>query len=186
MVMFNKKEVKNENINNNTNKEKESVLSTVIVIIVSLLIAILSLCFFRLSEVDGHSMDNTLADGEKLIVNTYIYKNNDPKHGDIVVVERRDLSIRYFIKRVIAVEGDTLKIENNKVYLNGKELKEDYIKEEMFTNDLELTIPEGKIFVMGDNRNSSLDSRSNVIGLVDVEDELLGKASFSISNFKKL
>lgn len=156
-------------------------------IVLSVVFALIISQFMRFATVVGHSMDNTLFDNEKLLVNTHIYKNELPKHGEIIVAERKDLSIRYFIKRVIAVEGDTIEIKNCVTYLNGEALEEDFTKEPMFTEDMpEITIPKGKIFVMGDNRNNSMDSRSNIIGLIDIENELVGKAFFSISEMKKL
>jgi len=158
-----------------------------IVLISSIILAFVAGNFIRFSTVIGHSMDNTLFDGERLLVNRHIYRNNTPERGDIVIVERNDLSIQYLVKRVIAVEGDSLEIKNNVVYLNDEPLVEDYILEDMFTDDLEkIVIPEGKIFVMGDNRNNSMDSRNKIIGLVDIEDELFGKVFFSISTKKSL
>jgi len=149
----------------------------------AILVLLISTNFIRFSTVIGHSMDNNLYDGERLIIKLF---EVIPKKGDIIVAERKDLSIRYFIKRVIAIEDDTLEIKNNVVYLNGEILEEDYIKEDMFTEDYPLTtIPKGKIFVMGDNRNNSIDSRNEIIGLVDIEEELVGKAIFTISKWKK-
>lgn len=157
------------------------------VLVLSVVFALVISQFMRFATVLGHSMDNTLFDKERLLVNTHIYKNEIPNRGDIIVAERKDLSIRYFIKRVIAVEGDTIEIKDCVTYLNGEPLEESFIKEPMFTEDMpEMTIPKGKIFVMGDNRNNSMDSRSNIIGLVDIETELVGKAFFSISELSKL
>lgn len=164
---------------------KLNLKETISTIAIAVIIAFLSLNFIRMSTVVGHSMDSTLHDGQKLILNTFIYNNNNPEHGDIIVVERPDLSVRYFIKRVIAIGGDTIEIKNNIVYLNGEVLNEEYLNKPMLTDNLpETKIPEGKVFVMGDNRNNSLDSRSFTIGLIDVKEEILGKAVFSLSDFK--
>ena len=82
------------------------------------------------------------------------------------------------IKRVIAVGGDHLDIKNNEVYINGKKIKENYIKENMNTEDLSIDIPKGKVFVMGDNRNHSLDSRK--LGYFDFDNDVIGKVFFKI------
>lgn len=163
------------------NKEKNKLNEILFIIIIAVIISISSIFFIRFATVEGHSMDNTLNDGQILLIKVF---NIHPERGDIITIERPDLSIRFLIKRVIAVEGDIIEIKNNILYLNGETIKEDYIKEPMYTEDYPAkTIPEGKVFVMGDNRNVSMDSRSNVIALVD-EKEVLGKAVFSISDFK--
>lgn len=161
---------------------KEVATTLLLAIVASFII----MSFFRVTVVNGHSMDNTLYDNQRLLLSVRAYDHKDPEYKDIVVIERDDLSVRYLIKRVIGVPGDTVEIKNNKLYINGEAIYEDYIREEMLTDDLSVTIPEGKIFVMGDNRNNSLDSRNmNVIGLIDY-DEILGKAIFSLSGFKAI
>lgn len=133
--------------------------------------------FFRVIGVDGDSMFPTLKDGDWLAISGV---TTEIKHGDIVVVTQpweRNVPI---IKRVIATGGDTVDIdfESSKVYVNGIEIYEPYIYEPTRTSyDVEfpLTVDDGKVFVMGDNRNISLDSRSSKIGLVD-EGYILGKA----------
>ena len=112
---------------------------------------------------------------------------NDVKKGDIIVIKKKVKDGDYIIKRVIGQGGDTIKIQNNKVYVNGEVLDEPYINEPMNKNEnITVTIPEGYLFVMGDNRNNSLDSRSSEIGLIDVEKEVVGKAIFSLSSFSKI
>lgn len=132
---------------------------------------------FRAIGVDGESMVPTLNDGDWVAISG---ATTSIERGDIVVVTQpweRNVPI---IKRVIAVGGDTVYIDfdSSKVYVNGTEIYEPYIKEPTKTSyDVEfpLTVEEGKIFVMGDNRNVSLDSRSSKIGLID-EGYVLGKA----------
>lgn len=132
---------------------------------------------FRVLGVDGDSMVPTLNDGDWVAISGL---TTSVERGDIVVVAQpweRNVPI---IKRVIAVEGDTVDIdfEIGKVYVNGAEIYEPYISEPtMLSYDVEfpVTVDEGKIFVMGDNRNISLDSRSSKIGLID-ENYILGKA----------
>ncbi len=134
-------------------------------------------CFFRVLGVDGDSMYPTLKDKDWLAISGVTV---NVERGDIVVVTQpweRNVPI---IKRVIAVGGDTVDIdfERNKVYVNGTEIYEPYINEPTrvsYDVEFPITVDEGKIFVMGDNRNVSLDSRSSKIGLID-EGYILGKA----------
>lgn len=132
---------------------------------------------FRAIGVDGDSMVPTLNDGDWVAISGM---TTSIERGDIVVVTQpweRNVPI---IKRVIALGGDTVDIdfENNRVYVNGREIYEPYILEPTrvsYDVEFPITVDEGKIFVMGDNRNISLDSRSSQIGLID-EDYVLGKA----------
>ena len=136
---------------------------------------------FRIVQVDGPSMEDTLHDGDRLILTHFNYT---PQRGDVVVLNSRGLN-ETIIKRVIAVEGDTISIDfvNGIVTLNGEELKEDYIKEPTYFQEgraiENLTIGKGQFFVMGDNRNHSTDSRAEIVGVIDNED-ILGKAIFRL------
>lgn len=142
-----------------------------------IVVFIIFACFFRVLGVDGDSMLPTLRDKDWLAISGI---TTSVERGDIVVVTQpweRNVPI---IKRVIAVGGDTVDIdfENHKVYVNGAEIYEPYINEPTAVSydvQFPLTVEEGKIFVMGDNRNVSLDSRSSKIGLID-EGYILGKA----------
>ncbi len=136
----------------------------------------------RVVGVVGESMVPTLNNDDRLIIASLPL---DLERGDIVVVAQpweRDNSI---VKRVIGVEGDTVDIDftNGIVYVNGEKLEEDYINERTYINydtKFPVTVPEGCIFVMGDNRNESLDSRSSAVGFIR-EDYVLGKAVFRLS-----
>ena len=142
--------------------------------------------FFRIVNVDGDSMKNTLINDEKLIVTSFMYT---PTDGDIVVISHGQHLDEPIIKRVIATEGETLKIDfdKQKVYVNDKLIDEPYVSSEIVRGDSVIPeiIPEGKIFVMGDNRAISNDSRYNQVGLIDVK-EVIGKAQFRILPVDKI
>jgi len=145
-------------------------------------IAVLTILFinifvFQSFIVKGPSMIPTLQDGERLIVNKFIYRFRAPRTGDIVIVKPPNDPEKKYIKRVIAgpFGSPSLYIQNSKTYVDGVELDEPYIKEKM-EQDLEsLVVPEGKIFVMGDNRNWSKDSRDPDVGFIPLEN-VVGKA----------
>ena len=133
----------------------------------------------RLIGVDGHSMVPTLQHGDRLLVANPMF-NDDFKYGDIVVLTKESFLAEPIVKRVIAVGGQTVDIDfdSGSVYVDGKLLKEDYINELTFTTDgtkFPVTVPEGSIFVMGDNRNHSNDSRDVRLGTVDTR-HVIGKA----------
>lgn len=130
-------------------------------------------------------MTNTLQNNDLLLINRVVYKFQAPEYKDIVVLNTNVNNGEIFIKRVIGVSGDTVKIKDNKVYVNGTELDEKYIREPMVNNtDMEVVVPEGKIFVMGDNRNNSIDSRSLMVGMIDYKKDVIGKIMFRIFPFK--
>ncbi len=130
--------------------------------------------------VDGESMDYTLHDGDRVFVNKLSYRLHDPNRGDVVVLHQiTGASERDLIKRVIALEGETIEMRNCEVHIDGVVLDEPYLDPEVVTpsncgGDIPLqTVPEDHVFVMGDNRGGSQDSR--VIGPID-QDDLIGRA----------
>jgi signal peptidase I len=118
--------------------------------------------------VSGPSMRPTLQNAERLIVNRLVYRIREPQRGEIIVFKYPSDPRRDFIKRVIAVGGDTIEIKDGKTFVNGDQLNETYIKEPFHTNYPKVTVPKGFIFVMGDNRNNSEDSRYADVGFVDL------------------
>lgn len=139
--------------------------------------------FFRMVNVDGDSMLDTLTNSDKVIVSDLFY---EPDDGDIVVISHGHEYSQPIIKRVIATEGQTLDInfDTGDVVVDGVVLQEDYIIGETVQGNAEIpsVIPEGYVFVMGDNRSVSLDSRFTEIGLVPVTD-IIGKAQFVVFPF---
>ena len=139
------------------------------------------LVFFRIIVVSGPSMKQTLLDGDYLLLISNLFYH-DPKQGDVVVVSKRSYDDgKPIVKRVIATEGQIVDMdfENGIVYVDGLPLEEDYVNTP--TNLDEGTVfpqivEDGCVFVMGDNRNNSKDSRSPEIGQVDTR-QILGKVA---------
>lgn len=172
--------------------EIADILETMLISVFSILLIFTYL--MRPVTVDGRSMVPTLYNADKLVMFRLLYK---PDNGDVVVVNDHgghvfsgdrvvDSGISLnecIIKRVIATAGQTVEIdaEQGEVYVDGQLLAEPYINELTYTDnhafEYPITIPEGYVFVMGDNRNHSTDSRSAAVGLVDVND-VMGRAYF--------
>ena len=132
--------------------------------------------FFRIIQVDGSSMVPTLVNGDKLIVWGAGYT---PQRGDVVIVDSYTSYGKPLVKRVIAKGGDVVNIDYQAgtVSVNGEVLQEAYIAEPTYLGydvTFPYTVPEGTVFVMGDNRNQSLDSRSTYVGCID-ERDILGR-----------
>ena len=151
-------------------------------LVCSVLVVVLLFTFVvRLIGVDGHSMVPTLQDGDRLLVlNSILY--DDYQYGDIVVLRKESFLAEPIVKRVIATGGQTVDIdfETGSVYVDGELLKEDYINELTFLEEgteFPLTVPEGSIFVLGDNRSNSNNSRDYRLGTVDTR-YVIGKAVF--------
>lgn len=158
------------------NKWKELwdwVRSILIAIVLALLIR---LFLFEVFVVEGRSMYPTLHETERLIVNKVIYRYDQPRNGDIVVFEYEPG--RDFIKRVIGIPGDKIEIEAGRVYINDQLLDEPYLLDNMEMNDFgPVEVPPGYLFLMGDYRINSMDSRDPRVGFVSLED-LKGRAFF--------
>lgn len=129
----------------------------------------------------GESMEPNLHSGEYMVNLKTAYSKGEPKRGDIVIVEPHDdsIGVQFMIKRVVGLPGDVIKIVDNQVYLNGDPLDEPYILEEMTsTEDMTTIINEDEVFVMGDNRNNSLDSRD--FGAMSIKKQIRGKVIFRV------
>lgn len=149
------------------------------------IIAIIFVVFFRFSNVNGDSMNPTLRSRDTLILTNIGFKC---ERGDIVVVSQPNYLNEVLIKRIIGLPGETIDINRDgKVTINGAVLGEDYTSADILSQkrgDIEFphTIPEGHVFVMGDNRNASTDSRYRGVGDIDTR-YIVGEAKFRVFPF---
>lgn len=157
-------------------------------LVTAIIIVVLVLTFaFRIVNVSGQSMMNTLHNGDKIMITNLFYT---PKNGDIVVITHGQQLQEPIVKRIIATEQQTLSIdfETGKVVVDGKELHEDYIKDlttKAGDAQIPAVVPKGYVFVMGDNRNNSLDSRYKAVGLIKTSN-ILGKAQYILFPFSRM
>ena len=167
---------------------KKEILDWTFSIVIAIIAALVIRTYiFTLVKVDGPSMNPTLTHGDVLYTNRFMYK---PSVGDIIIFRPPNSPKTPYVKRVIAVAGQTVDIdgESHTVKVDGKILNEDYIAEPLMsagTMEYPVKIPDGYIFVMGDNRNNSRDSRDATVGLVPV-DNVIGKAEFRILPLKSI
>lgn len=153
---------------------------------ICLVVLLLTFCF-RLVNVQGNSMEQTLYDSDKVLVSNLFYT---PKTGDVIIISHGEIYTEPLIKRVIATEGQSLKIdfETETIMVDGVVIDEPYkytsMDAERVTTKIPEVVPEGKIFVLGDHRAVSLDSRSQEVGLID-EKDVLGKAYYILFPFER-
>lgn len=139
--------------------------------------------------VDGSSMNPTLYNGDRVFVNIIGMRITKVEHSDIIVFTPSIEPDSFYIKRIIGLPGDIVRVKDGKVSINGTELDEPYLAPGTETfGDLEIKVPEDKVFVMGDNRENSEDSRDPQLGPVPIK-SVKGKAVFRLfpfSDIKKL
>jgi signal peptidase I len=165
-----------------TERKHNALLEWIVVIAVAVAFALLLKAFVvEQFQVDGHSMDTTLHNGDRVLVNKLSYRLHDPHRGDVVVLKRLDgpSGERDLIKRVIALPGERIEVRDCQVLINDKVLNEPYLDPKLVSppncgkDQAEVTVPADKVFVMGDNRGGSMDSRD--IGPIP-EGDLIGRA----------
>lgn len=130
------------------------------------------------THVSGESMENTLDDGDQLIVDKLTYRFHDPARFDIIVFPFRYKDNTYYIKRIIGLPGETVQIVDGEIYINGELLEESYGREVMQDAGLAaepITLGDDEYFVLGDNRNYSSDSRDPSVALIHRK-EIIGRA----------
>jgi len=155
-------------------------------LVIAIIAAMLIITFvFQTVSVDKTSMYPTLKPNDRLILEKVTYYFSKPEKGDIIVFKYPKDTREKFIKRVIGVPGDKIKIENGILYINDEKQDETYINEPMTGDFPETTVPEGTIFAMGDNRNNSLDSRDSSVGFIPYK-LIIGKAVFRIYPFSSM
>ncbi|WP_455543859.1 signal peptidase I [Intestinibacter sp.] len=166
--------MKNKDVNQ-TKSIKSSVIEWIKVFGLAILLAFVITLFIKPTLVRGDSMLPTLRENDYLIINKIGYRVGEPKKNDVIVfrsdLEQSNGTNKDLVKRVIGVEGDKVVIKDGQVYVNDELLDETYLSMGMYTEgDIDLVVPQGKLFVLGDNREVSLDSRYEQVGLVDTSD----------------
>jgi signal peptidase I len=151
---------------------------------IALVVVIIIMNFIKPTIVRETSMLETLQPNDYIFLSKQAYTFGEVKHGDIVVfhseLEEKDGTKKNLIKRVIGLPGDTISIHDGSVYLNGKALAEPYTMDGYTNGEMvEITVPDNELFLMGDNRQGSMDSRNPNVGFVS-EDRLIGKAVFRL------
>ena len=164
------------------NKVMKEMISTLLYLLLVLCLTWIVITFVgQRTEVDGASMEMTLMDGDNLIVDKISYRFHDPARFDIIVFPFQYKENTYYIKRIIGLPGETVQIdEKGNIYINGEILQENYGKEVIKPENVgiaaePITLGEDEYFVMGDNRNNSSDSRTEVVGNIHRKD-IIGRA----------
>ena len=158
----------------------KEILSTSVYLLGVLLVTYLIVNYVgQRTEVVGSSMENTLSDGDNLIVDKITYRFQDPERFDIIVFPFKYEKNTYYIKRIIGMPGEKIRIDGEGViYVNGEVLNEHYGREVIADPGAakgEITLGKDEYFVMGDNRNNSTDSRDSMVGNIH-RDDILGRA----------
>ena len=163
-----------------TENTKKEAISWIKTIVLAVFIAfILNKVVILNATVPTGSMENTIMSGDRVIASRLSYTFSEPDRGDVVIFKYPDDESVYYVKRIIGLPGDTVEVKNGGVYLNGSEepLEEKYTREITMGEFGPYEVPEGHYFMMGDNRNNSLDSRFWDNKYVE-EDKILGKVIF--------
>jgi signal peptidase I len=138
-----------------------SVVEIVLIVGAALVLALLIQQFVvKPFSIPSGSMEPTLVQGDRILVARFAYRFGDPKPGDVVVFDPPTARKEEYVKRVVAVAGDTVSVHDGKLYVNGEPMTEPYLKDANLAGTFpEITVPKDMVFVMGDNRNNSADGR---------------------------
>ena len=160
-------------------------------IVIAVIIAAIILAFFKPIIVQQESMQPNFYSGDYLITSRQAYRLfGQPERGDVIVFKSHLYDEKgkqkNLIKRIIGLPGDTVEIKNGDVYINGELLQEEYVAEQGLSGEMEaVTVPEGRLFVMGDNRRVSQDSRSPEVGTIEME-SIVGKVVIRLYPFNQI
>ena len=165
-------------------EEKNEFLSWIFSLFIAVAIALaLRFFVFDFVVVEGTSMEPTLYSGEVVFVEKLSYRVNEPNIGDIVI-SRYDENKKNYVKRVLGNSGDIIEINQGELYINDRQIIEPYIKEEMIDDLGTVVVPNKTVFLMGDNRNNSFDSRIDSVGAIDLK-KVRGRALFRCWPFSR-
>ncbi len=173
------------------NKVLKELFNTGLYLLCVLCLTYLTITFVgQRTEVDGESMETTLSDGDNLIVDKLTYRFTDPKRFDIIVFPFQYQENTYYIKRIIGLPGETVQIDDQgNIYIDGEVLEESYGREVIRPDTVgvardPVVLGEDEYFVMGDNRNNSSDSRTEIVGNIH-RDDIIGRAWVRIWPFDR-
>lgn len=166
---------------------KTSLRSVLLSVAIAFFVFVLISIFLKPTVIHGYSMAPTLTHGDRAIAMVYGYK---PSYGDVIIIKDQHVDNKYIVKRIIGLPRDTINIDfaTGEVVRNGALLEEPYLYEPTtMPGDVlfPLTVPEGHVFVMGDNRNNSTDSRTTYTGMIPIEN-IEGKLLFRLYPFENL
>jgi signal peptidase I len=180
--MFVNKNDKNKT--SNSRKVREYAVSILVAVVVAI---IFHTYVFARANVDGPSMQPTLHTNDALFIEKISTELSDIKRGEIVIFKNKETNGSYYVKRVIGIAGDKIEIKDGHVFLNGQLLKEDYLAPNTMTEPLTsqsvYIVPKGDVFVLGDNRTNSTDSR--ILGPIKITD-VKGHAIARLFPFNKI
>ncbi|MGI6752260.1 MAG: signal peptidase I [Anaerovoracaceae bacterium] len=159
-------------------------------IAIAIVLGFVILQFVKPTIVKEHSMEPTLHENDYIFLSKQAYRFGAPGYGDIIVFHtdlvQQNGKEKLLIKRIVGKEGDRISISDGVVYRNDKPLEEDYTLEGYTYQPMEeVTVPKGALFVMGDNRQNSIDSRDESVGFLEI-DKIVGQAVFRLYPFKDI
>ena len=168
---------------------RDKIKERIKIIVTAIVIAVTVSIFVQPVLVDGSSMFPTLKDKDYLIVNKFMYKLDEPEREDIIVAKSKLLDEnnknKKIVKRIIGLSNDHVVIKDGYVYVNDKKLEEEYLDDFYTMGNIDIIVPNDEIFVLGDNRSNSRDSRDSSIGTIEISD-IIGKVAIRILPINKI